>query len=451
MFVTKKAPDGGWSEVLGFTVDMMSNFETFLSDLWSSSLTVKVIKDNFSQFNNNKNDLRKELKCLYEVSWEINNVPLEKVYNQIEALFKIEIVQNSAHVVQEVAGLLHAKVDFSSLGNVLQDHDLGDIPLSKAITLDVLMAGKSFEEWEKDDIKALKTLDTCEKLIKWLRDNIHSVHQLKNFVELASISAGESDAEVDQVLFFQAAIVGYSPLLLDLGNDTTFKDFLTACNKVIESFRADPALPGKLLESNRCLEWIKAIKERHGSVEESSMTTVNQINESGVYTIAKGGVLRLVFKQLADSKKLEKLNERTFDHDNLNELRSKLMLITTGDEGKKHVERYTKILSLIEVVATKLADLVASGCHLFAKLTATVHCDKKRKVAVIVHFGYDGGAIQGGNNLKDELHHIATFLQVKHCSYFMSNCTFEIIFKVNALKSPVIYFKLFITVSIRML
>ena len=40
-----------------------------------------------------------------------------------------------------------------------------------------------------------------------------------------------------------------------------------------------------LMEANQSLEWIKAIKNRHGSVEESSVTNVGQIDESGIYTI----------------------------------------------------------------------------------------------------------------------------------------------------------------------
>ena len=58
-----------------------------------------------------------------------------------------------------------------------------------------------------------------------------------------------------------------------------------ACDKVVANIQSDKKLIGKLIQSNSFLEWIKAIKDRHGSVEESSMTNVTQINESGVYTV----------------------------------------------------------------------------------------------------------------------------------------------------------------------
>jgi hypothetical protein len=37
------------------------------------------------------------------------------------------------------------------------------------------------------------------------------------------------------------------------------------------------------VESNRNLEWIKACKDQQGSVEQSSLTLVSKINESGVF------------------------------------------------------------------------------------------------------------------------------------------------------------------------
>ena len=55
------------------------------------------------------------------------------------------------------------------------------------------------------------------------------------------------------------------------------------------NIQSDKTLVKKLIQSNSYLEWIKAIKDRHGSVEESSMTNVTQINESGVYTVTQQG------------------------------------------------------------------------------------------------------------------------------------------------------------------
>ena len=96
------------------------------------------------------------------------------------------------------------------------------------------------------------------------------------------------------------------------------------------------------------------------------------------------------------------------------------MLITIGADGKKHVDRFVKILSLIELVSQSLTELIASGCHLFANWKALIYCDPKREVSVIINFGIDGQIIQGGPNLEEELDQLAMFLRVfvSKCLYF---------------------------------
>ena len=136
--------------------------------------------------------------------------------------------------------------------------------------------------------------------------------------------------------------------------------------------------------------------------------------------------IRIKFKQLSDdiqSPTKDSLQERTFTQDDLSELRSKLMLITIGADGKKHVDRFVKILSIIELVSQSLSELIASGCHLFANWKAKIYCDPKRQVSVIINFGIDGQIIQGGPNLEDELDQLAMFLKVcvSKCLYF--SCT----------------------------
>ena len=71
-----------------------------------------------------------------------------------------------------------------------------DLMLGQALSREVMEAGKRFENWQPAQIEDLKKLSKVQKLRLWLKDNIRSSQQLKNFVELAGISAGESDDEV---------------------------------------------------------------------------------------------------------------------------------------------------------------------------------------------------------------------------------------------------------------
>lgn len=71
--------------------------------------------------------------------------------------------------------------------------------------------------------------------------------ELKVFVDLASISAGEGDMEIKKVSMLHAATTGYSPLLFDLPEDISCKEFLKRCAEVWKALDADPDLPQKLV------------------------------------------------------------------------------------------------------------------------------------------------------------------------------------------------------------
>ena len=180
--------------------------------------------------------------------------------------------------------------------------------------------------------------------------------------------------------------------------------------------------------SQRLLEWIKAIKERHGSVEESSMTTVTQINTSGVFTIDVHGI-KVEFKQLENSSN-DEIAKRVFDKEECDELRSKLMLITTGAEGKILVNRFVSLFGLVEQLFSNLAKLTSSGCHLFSKWKATVYCAKDRKVSMIVDYGSSSaGLIQGNKDVETELEQSVAFLNVSFCNHSYNQIYLQMIFR----------------------
>ena len=48
-------------------------------------------------------------------------------------------------------------------------------------------------------------------------------------MDLASISAGESDEEVDRGMFMQASVTAYSSFIFDLKAESSLEEFFTAC------------------------------------------------------------------------------------------------------------------------------------------------------------------------------------------------------------------------------
>lgn len=76
------------------------------------------------------------------------------------------------------------------------------------------------------------------------------------FVDLASISAGENDMDVDRVACFHDAVLGYSSLLYELKPDSGFKAFREVLKKVWRALENDSNLPKKLVR--RSLRTLKA-------------------------------------------------------------------------------------------------------------------------------------------------------------------------------------------------
>lgn len=67
------------------------------------------------------------------------------------------------------------------------------------------------------------------------------------FVDLASISAGENDLDVDRVACFHDAVLGYSSILYELKSDTGFSVFKEVLKKLWKALDNDPNLPKKLV------------------------------------------------------------------------------------------------------------------------------------------------------------------------------------------------------------
>lgn len=73
------------------------------------------------------------------------------------------------------------------------------------------------------------------------------INELKVFVDLASISAGENDMDVDRVACFHDAVLGYSSMLYELKPDSGFHVFQEVVKKLWRALENDVNLPKKLV------------------------------------------------------------------------------------------------------------------------------------------------------------------------------------------------------------
>lgn len=80
-----------------------------------------------------------------------------------------------------------------------------------------------------------------------MEGSLSDTNELKVFVDLASISAGENDMDVDRVACFHDAVLGYSSMLYELKPDSGFHVFQEVVKKLWKALENDVNLPKKLV------------------------------------------------------------------------------------------------------------------------------------------------------------------------------------------------------------
>jgi hypothetical protein len=195
---------------------MFDTFESFVGRLSRQEIKIGEVQK-FFEGTHKKGHLAEDLAALEKFNnsrgWG------KKVEESIRRLFTIKQYSDAASAILKAVEVLGREKPFDIVENIQKatqgGPDFQDQPLS-IISDELIKAGETFSSWNKSQIWTLSVLTKSGKILKWLRDNIQDRGDLKTFYELATISAGESDLEVDKVSAFYQSVIGYAPLLLDL-------------------------------------------------------------------------------------------------------------------------------------------------------------------------------------------------------------------------------------------
>ena len=67
-------------------------------------------------------------------------------------------------------------------------------------------------------------------------------------MDLAMMSAGESDIETDRVSCLHTTALGFAPFIFDLEKDAGLNELIDICDKVSEEIKENESLPEKLVK-----------------------------------------------------------------------------------------------------------------------------------------------------------------------------------------------------------
>ncbi|XP_016115585.1 E3 ubiquitin-protein ligase rnf213-alpha-like, partial [Sinocyclocheilus grahami] len=233
----------------------------------------------------------------------------------------------------------------------------------------------------------LQELSRRKNFVTWVKEVLQDINELKVFVDLASISAGENDMEVDRVACFHDAVLGYSSMLYDLKPDADFKLFKETLKNLWKALDNDRNLPKKLSDSARHLEWLKTVKDSHGSVETSSLSLASAINMNGIYIISAQNQ-KLCLEDILKLHIMEEHDEgcetRIYSFEDLRELQNKLMLMSgKGDQGQREVNRFAEVFASVQRLACAFIDLFVAGNPLFRHWKAKINCNSKEECIIM--------------------------------------------------------------------
>ncbi|XP_077980164.1 E3 ubiquitin-protein ligase rnf213-alpha-like [Glandiceps talaboti] len=396
----------------------------------NGSITLKEVDNLYGRFFDHYEQLEKELQLL--CGSQPKSPWIKQRIQQIEQHHTLEQRLDAVDVVMEVkeAFKLSGNFDAVDVLSSVRNENFKDKKLD-SINEEVVRTSKVLAAMSLERIKCLQDLVHCKTLVDWLKTEIKDVQQLKVFVDLAMISAGETDMEVDRVKYLHQATTGYSSLIFDMQPDAGFSELMEACESLWNALRNDKTLPKKLRDINKHFEWLKGIKESHGSVETSSLSQAEAINSNGIYTVGNitkeskdtiESVITLMVQ--SDENQSRSFNEdddeeddntdgdKEYSLDMLKDLQSKLMLVAgKAEQGREEVERFTETLSGVTRLATAYLKLCAAGNVLFSKWKAIIYCEQGKKVSVLVDFGIGQNTLQGTDPVYIQLQKLCNFME----------------------------------------
>uniref|UniRef100_UPI00398F666A E3 ubiquitin-protein ligase rnf213-alpha-like isoform X2 n=1 Tax=Pristiophorus japonicus TaxID=55135 RepID=UPI00398F666A len=374
-----------------------------------ATITFQEIDRMFFDLRERTDAIRNELAIMFKVV-KGGDFPQERL-QQIKEYYELHLALDSAQVIQDIVKELELQGDFKKIQNLtkINENSFKEQHLDY-LDKDLINIKYLLVKINKKCKECLEEFVQKQPFVKWVKEALTSLREVKVFVDLASISAGENDMEIDRVACFHDAVMGYSPFIYGLQQNANFDMLMSSVSEIQKALISDPQLPDKLRDSARYLEWLKTLRESHGSVETSSLSLAAAINNKGVYTVGNieqqheeklslGSVLRL---RVCD----ESTNEwKVYTLEELKELQNKLMLMSGKRErGKEEVARFMENFNNVQRLGKSFIELYSSGNMLYRNWKARVFCSKESDVCLTMDFNVKGiGCLKVGGEVCDQL------------------------------------------------
>uniref|UniRef100_UPI003AABD3E1 E3 ubiquitin-protein ligase rnf213-alpha n=1 Tax=Centroberyx gerrardi TaxID=166262 RepID=UPI003AABD3E1 len=356
------------------------DYKNIYNCLKNGSIRLGEVDKLFKAYEGKYEELAQDLDIMCRVDKSNDKQWIQRRVQQIEQYHELHLAVASAQIIMVVKETLCLQGDFKVLQTLLEvtHADFQKEQLNR-IDNDLMQAKVALVDITETRRLCLKELGLRRHFVNWVKEALEDINELKVFVDLASISAGENDLDVDRVACFHDAVLGYSSVLYELKPDSGFQAFKEVLKKLWRALENDNNLPKKLRDTARHLEWLKTVKDSHGSVELSSLSLASAINNKGIYLISAQNVKKLsldtALKLHIPEEHDEGLEMRCYSLEDLRELQNKLMLMSgKGDQGQNEVDHFAEVFANVQRLSEAFIALYTAGNPLFRYWEAQINC-----------------------------------------------------------------------------
>ncbi|XP_059932798.1 E3 ubiquitin-protein ligase rnf213-alpha-like isoform X3 [Gadus macrocephalus] len=367
--------------------------------LMDGSIKLGKVDTLLKDYTGKYNELEQDFDIMCRVDPSNDKQWIKQRALQIQQYHELHLAVESAQAIMLVKETLGLQGDFSVLQTLLEvtNEDFKEEPLNR-IDDNLNQAKMVLVDINSSRRNCLQWLGQRGPFVHWVKEALEDINELKVFVDLASIYAGENALDVDRVACFHDAVLGYSPMLYDLKKDSGFQTFKDVLNKLWRALDNDSDLPNKLVDTARNLQWLKTVKDSHGSVELSSLSLASSINTKGTYVISARNVKRLSLDTALKLQIPEEHGEedelRWYTLEDLRELQNKLMLMSgKGDQGQHEVDHFAEVFANVQRLAEAFIALYTAGNPLFRSWEAKINCSLSNEgSSITIDFNLDNVA-----------------------------------------------------------
>ncbi|XP_074996114.1 E3 ubiquitin-protein ligase rnf213-alpha-like isoform X2 [Calonectris borealis] len=406
----------------------IADFQSTYLALKDFSITLGTVQSHFEKQLANESQLTKEFKIMEMSEGKGNgktawvDAAVEKIKNYVT----LSTVVNTAKMIDELRKTLELNGNFQILSD-LTKHEEAEFRNKRLdyMTQDLMKVKNSLSNLPEETLDFLRELLECTRkgFVSWIKTIIKDKTEIPVFVELALISAGENDIDIDKVRFFRDAIAASAPIIFDLRPTSGFEQFSAALSFISEATAKDNNLPKKLKDSCDNKEWLQMVHEFHGSIKSSSISQARDINSRGMFIISAPQKFKAALEDCVSVLLLKDTTEEASQTDQkakgyslaqLTELQNKLMLITTkAEQSREEVNRFLEILEKVQMVGKLYLQLLSVGNILFIDWKADIYCNPQHRVKVYTEFGIAGILVQSTRPVLEELDGL--FKAMDHC------------------------------------